>query len=104
MKYDAVGDVLQRYCWRREKLMDGSRTDAEINKEVEKWILPKAKHDLWEIVKGCAKKKVHKKSRKDCGDCGLFNVVKGEVCDCEYNQAITETLANIERLFKGEGE
>lgn len=32
--------------------------------------------------------KYHKKDGADCGDCGLFNVIKGEMCKCEWNDAV----------------
>ena len=46
------------------------------------------------IVEG--KRKRHKKDGDDCSDCGLFNVVGGEICDCEYNQAIDDILKELE--------
>ena len=56
------------------------------------------KEKLLEIINRVIKR--HKHNSKSCADCGLFNVVKGEVCKCEWNMA----LKNVVRLVLGKGE
>ncbi len=100
-KHDAVGEILDKYVaykFRREDEMAVGFYGDEINKA-------QAKHDLLELVRKAVPVRMDYSSFSDSR--GIYpseeNHRKRVYVDAR-NQAIQDTLANLERMFNGEGK
>jgi len=91
----SIEAILKRVCWRREKLMDGSNTGAEIEKQMDNIIIPEATSAILSLVKSCVPKKHYEKPLMDFGS--SMDYERG--LDIGFNRCIDEMNAGIQRNF-----